>query len=265
MIFSKYKIVMIKKVLLFTALSIGAITFAQKAQRVGYIDMEYILENIPEYTESQTKLNAKAATWELALQKQQSSIDALKLDLANEKVLLTNDLIIERQEDIEIKEVELSKLRMAYFGSNGDLFSMRKQLVKPIQDQVYNSIQDIAKKRQYDFIFDKSSDLIMLYSNKKYDISELVLKSIVRTQKVEDAKEKRQKGTKQASAALEAKNVERNAKKEALKKKIEEQRAAKLKKRAELKAAIEAKRKKRLEEIEAAKKAKEENENNNNN
>lgn len=255
MVFSKYKIVMIKKVLLLAALSIASIAFAQKAQRIGYIDMEYILENIPAYTESQTKLNAKAATWQTKLAKQQSSIDALKLDLANEKVLLTNDLIIERQEDIEIKEVELSKLRMAYFGTNGDLFSMRKQLVKPIQDQVYNSIQDIAKKRQYDFILDKSSDLIMLYSNKKYDISELVLKSIVRTQKVVDAKEKRRKGTKQASAALQAKNTDREAKRAALKKKIEEQRAAKLKKREELKAAIEAKRKKRIEEIEATKKA----------
>ncbi|MBL4746708.1 MAG: OmpH family outer membrane protein [Flavobacteriaceae bacterium] len=256
-----------KKVLLFTILSIGTISFAQKAQRVGYIDMEYILENIPEYTASQSKLDAKATSWELALQKQQRLIDALKLDFVNEKVLLTNDLIIERQEDIEIKEVELSKLRMAYFGPNGDLFSMRKQLVKPIQDQVYNSIQDIAKKRQYDFIFDKSSDLIMLYSNKKYDISELVLKSIVRTQKVVDAKEKRSKGTKQASAALEAKNAERNTKREALKQKIEAQRAAKQEKRATLKAAIEAKRKKRLEEIEASKKAKEKNtttKNNNN-
>ncbi len=252
---------MIKKVLLLVALSIGFISFSQKAQRIGYIDMEYILENIPEYTEAQTKLNAKVVTWEEKLLKQQSSIDALKLDLANEKVLLTNDLIVERREDIEIKEVELSKLRMAYFGANGDLFSMRKQLVKPIQDQVYNSIQKIAKIRQYDFIFDKSSDLIMLYSNKKYDISELVLKSIIRSQKMLDTKEKRKKGVKQVSAALQDKNAERNAKREALKKKIELQRAAKNKKRADLKAAIETKRKKRLKEIEAAKKAREEKKN----
>ena len=103
-------------------------------------------------------------------------------------------MINEREEDIDIKDQELKRLQQAYFGPTGDLFQMRKQFVKPVQDQVYNAIQDIATKKRYDFVLDKSSDLIMLYSNNKYDISELVLNTIVKNRKrkaVQDLKTER--------------------------------------------------------------------------
>jgi Skp family chaperone for outer membrane proteins len=257
---------MIKKILLFAFLILSFTSTAQKAQKIGYIDMEYILENIPEYQEALKKINAKSIDWQRDIEKQQQEIDDEKTELSNEKVLLTTDLIVEKEEDIQIKELELKKRQASYFGTEGDLYFLRKQLVKPIQDLVYNAIQDIATKRKYDFVLDKSSNLIMLYSNSAYDISDMVITSISRAKKVnafeeklEDQKNKKPANNKDpnaVSAAEQKKMDEREAKKAELQQKIEDQKAEKLRKREELKKEIEAKRLKRIEEIEAAKKNK---------
>jgi len=261
---------MIKKVLLILVLIFSLHTHAQKPQRIGFIDMEYILENIPEYTEAQAKINAKAITWQNKIEKQQKEIDDLKADLNNEKELLTKELIADKEEDIEIKELDLKKLQAAYFGTKGDLYFLRQQLVKPIQDLVYNAVQDIATKRRYDFILDNSSDLVMLYSNKKYNISDLVIKSITRSKKVIEANNRQTiKGKKAVAPAAEISEEAQNKidtkaqKKAELLKKIEERKAAQLKKREDLKKAIEAKRQARIKQIEDAKKAKEQKKENN--
>ena len=264
---------MTKKIFLFAFLILGFSSIAQKAQKIGFVDLEYILENIPEYMEAQTKINAKAISWQNDIEQQQKEIEALKAELNNEKALLTKALIEEKEEDIQIKELDLKKFQIAHFGTDGDLFFLRQQLVKPVQDIVYNAIQDIASKRRYDFVMDKSSSLLMLYTNKEFDISELVLNSITRSKKVDDLKEKQNQKESNVEGniendadnneALQEKTDDREAKKEALKKKIEEQRAEKLKKREEQKNAIEAKRQQRIKEIEAAKKAQEEKKQNN--
>ncbi|WP_111706279.1 OmpH family outer membrane protein [Lutibacter citreus] len=259
---------MIKKVLLSTLLIISISAIAQRSQRIGYIDMEYILENIPEYNEAQSQINSKALNWQINIEKQQKEIDDLKTELNIEKALMTKELILDKEEDIQIKTLELKKLQDSYFGVNGDLFVLRQQTVQPIQDLIYNAIQDIAVKRKYDFVLDKSTDLIMLYTNKQYDISELVIRSITQTKKVTAAKEKQEgkktnpNGVKPQSGSLELNKVKKDApddlkvrdtKREELKRKIEEKRALQLKKREELKKAIEAKRLKRIQEIEDAK------------
>ena len=140
-------------------------SYAQKSQRIAYIDMEYILENLPEYIQAQNTLNDKIAKWKKNLDTEARHIEVLKTDLANEKAILTNDLIEEKEEDIALKQEELRRLESLYFGPNGDMFLVRKQLVKPIQDQVYYEVQKIVKAKKYDFVFDKSSELILLYSN----------------------------------------------------------------------------------------------------
>ena len=172
-----------RKVLFFLAVIISTIVVAQKPQRIGYIDMEYILENVPEYTEAQARLNVKVATWQQKLEGIKREIEVMKTDLSNEKPLLTQELISDREEDIQIKEEDLRNYKLAYFGPKGDLFLTRKQLVKPVQDQIYNAVQVIAVRKKYDIVLDKSSDLIMLYANKRFDISELVLNSIVKGRK----------------------------------------------------------------------------------
>jgi len=235
---------------------------AQKAQRIAYIDMEYILENVPEYLEAQNTLDSKVTKWRSELDKLTRYIEKLKTDLANERAILTNDLIQDKEDEITLKQQELRRLESLYFGPNGDMFLLRKQLVKPVQDQVYNSIQDIVARRKYDFVFDKSSDLVMLYSNKKYDISKLVLNDIVRDRKLKENKAKRAKKTapnkelsvkqKNAIAAREAAKNKKEADRIARKKKIDEARKKKL-------ADIAEKRKILKEKKEAARKKKEEN------
>ncbi|WP_298782473.1 OmpH family outer membrane protein [uncultured Polaribacter sp.] len=182
-----------KKIFLPIVLLLSVTTFwSQKGQVIAYIDMEYILENVPEYIQAQNTLDSKVAKWRKNLDKQTRHIEVLKTDLANEKAILTKDLIIEKEEEIAIKQEELRRLESLYFGPNGDMFLVRKQLVKPIQDQVYNAIQSIAARKKYDFVFEKSSDLVMLYSNKKYDISELILSTIDRTRLIDEKNKKRE-------------------------------------------------------------------------
>ncbi|MDG2357199.1 MAG: OmpH family outer membrane protein [Polaribacter sp.] len=182
-----------KKIFLIIVFLLGLnFSWGQRSQIIAFIDMEYILENVPEYLEAQNTLDAKIAKWRKKLDDQARHIELLKTDLANEKAILTKDLIEEKEEEISLKQVELRRLESLYFGPKGDMFSIRRQLVKPIQDQVYNAIQKISKRKKYDFVFDKSSDLVMLYSNKKYDISELVLASINRTRLVDTKKKKKE-------------------------------------------------------------------------
>jgi Skp family chaperone for outer membrane proteins len=268
-----------KKIFLLVVLLFTATNFwSQRNQIIAYIDMEYILENVPEYLQAQNTLDAKVAKWRKKLDKQARYVEVLKSDLANEKVILTKDLIEEKEEEIALKQVELRRLESLYFGPKGDMFSIRKQLVKPIQDQVFNAIQGIAKRKKYDFVFEKSSDLIMLYSNKKYDISDLVLSTIDRTRLANQKKEKKNKKSNTPKKELTEEQKEIIAKKtadkelqlekannkkiqavakkvadrEAKKKAIAEKRAALIKKREEQRKILrdkkEALRKKREEE-----------------
>jgi Skp family chaperone for outer membrane proteins len=161
-------------------LCFSLISTAQRGIQIGYIDMEYILESVPDYREAQTQLSGKVQRWKQDIDKMQNEIDQMKLDLANERVLLTNELIEEREEEIQIKEEEMSTYQQNRFGPNGDLMIQRRQLVQPIQDQVFNIIQEIAENRKYDFIFDKSADVVMLFAAKRHDISDMVLRSIER-------------------------------------------------------------------------------------
>ena len=181
-------------------LFIGFFVFGQKPQTIAYIDMEYILENIPAYQEAEKKLSAKAEQWTHTLDTAEKKIMQLKNNLLHEKILLTEELILEREQEIKIKEFDLKKIEARYFGVKGSLYLMRKQLVQPIQDQVFNAIQTIVKQKKYDFVIDRSSELILLHANPKYDISKLVIKYINKSKKeieIEEAKSKK-KATKDA-------------------------------------------------------------------
>lgn len=174
-------------------LSISFAADAQRGVRIGYIDMEYILESVPEYQEAATQLDGKVQRWKADIQKKSQEIDQMKLNLANERVLLTKELIEEREEEVKIKEDEMIKYQQDRFGPNGDLIIQRRQLVQPIQDQVFNIVQEIAEAKKYDFIFDKSADVVMLFAAKRNDISETVLRSINRNNKRKEVTSKREK------------------------------------------------------------------------
>ena len=158
---------------------------AQKSERIGIIDMEYILSKMEDYTTASEQLEEKIGEWKREIELKSKYIENLKDSLDIERPLLTKDLIDDRESEIDFETNKLSEYKEKRFGVNGDWVVQELLLIKPIQDQVLNVVQTIAKQKKFDKIFDQSADAIVLYSEKKYDISDLVLKSILREDKLE--------------------------------------------------------------------------------
>ncbi len=243
--------------------------FAQRGVRIGYVDMEYILENVEEYRDATTQLNTKAEKWKKEIELKLSTVEQMKKDLMAEKVLLTDELIAERQEEIQILETEVFDYQQDRFGPQGDLVLQKKLLVQPIQDQVFVEVQKIGKNKKYDFIFDRSADVVMLYSEKRHDISDLILREIARTRKVsksnkdrklanklKDFQEQEAEDNKEISEALKERQEKASSDKEVRAKAAADRKAEQLRLREERKKAYEERRKKLLEEREAKRKAK---------
>ncbi|KAA5827851.1 OmpH family outer membrane protein [Algibacter amylolyticus] len=236
---------------------------AQRGVRIAYIDTEYILENVPEYQEATAQLDDKAQKWKNEIQSKLTTVEQKRKDLSNEKALLTKELVDEREEDITFEENEILDYQQKRFGPNGDLFIQKRQLMQPIQDQIFAAVQDMAEGRKYDFIFDKSSDAVMLFSAKQFDVSEQVLRSITRTSKRKQATTKAERKAAEEEELIPEINEELEAREKALEEKKAERESAVEKRRKEILAAREAKKKeaearrqKVLEDRENAKQAK---------
>nr|WP_053969871.1 OmpH family outer membrane protein [Mangrovimonas sp. ST2L15] len=173
--------------LLIVISTIGVSSYAQRGVRIGYIDTEYILQNVPEYQIATSQLDKKVLQWKQEIETKLSEIEQKRKDLSNEKVLLTKELIEEREEDIAFEEKEILDYQQKRFGPNGDLMIQKKQLIQPIQDQIFAAVQDMAEKRKYDFVFDKAADVVMLYSADRFDFSDEVIRSITRSNKRQQA------------------------------------------------------------------------------
>jgi Skp family chaperone for outer membrane proteins len=191
----KYTNVMRKQFLfMFLALIVVNTSNAQtRTTRIGYIDMEYILENVSDYKEAKAQLELKAQKWKQEIEAKKLDITTLKEGLKAERALLTKELIDERETEIKFLEDEMLSYQEKQFGANGNLMHQKASLAKPIQDQVFTAVQDIAEAKNYDFIFDKSSDLTMLFSNKRFDISDQVIRVLNRTDKREQLTKKQLK------------------------------------------------------------------------
>ena len=169
--------------------------FGQRGIKIGYIDTEYILENLPEFNQISKRLEEKAGDWKKEIEERSRKIDQKKESLKSERILLTSEMIEEIEEEILIDEEELSEYQQKRFGPRGDLIIQKQQLIQPIQDQIFNAIRELAKSRNYDFIFDKSAHIVMLYSDKRYDVSDQILRTISRAnnrKKVDSRKDKRE-------------------------------------------------------------------------
>ena len=245
----------IKLILLVSALFVGSLTYAQRGARIGYIDMEYILENVPEYQEASLQLDNKVQQWKKDIEKGLSEVDQMKVDLSNERVLLTKELIEEREEEIQIKQDEILDYQQKRFGPNGDLAIQRRQLVQPVQDQVFNIVQEIAQARKYDFIFDKSADIVMLFAAERNDISDQVIRQINRAAKRTQATSKKDKKEIEARDALSAEeDAVVTAKEQEIEAKNEERAQAAAAKKTERETLL-AERKRIRDSVRAAKKA----------
>ena len=193
-----------KYILLFLVIMFASNAMHSQARgvRIGYIDMEYILQNVPDYMEAKNQLEQKAQKWKQEIEVKQNEINNLKEALKTEQVLLTKELIQERNEEILFQQQELLDYQQRRFGPTGDLATQKAILAQPVQDQVFSSVQDIAEAKKYDFIFDKSSDLTMLFTAKRYDISDQVVRAITRSSKRSQLT-KKQLQAEEAKEALE--------------------------------------------------------------
>lgn len=171
----------------------GALQAQTRGIRIGYIDMEYILEKVPDYAEAKNQLELKAQKWKQEIELKKNEITKLKDNLKTERVLLTKELIEEKEEEITYLETMLLDYQQKRFGSTGDLITQKAVLIKPIQDQVFTAVQDIAEQQKFDFIFDKSSDLTMLFAAKKHNISDKVIRALTRAEKREQMSKKQLK------------------------------------------------------------------------
>ena len=187
----------ISTLLLFVMLLCSCINWAQRGVRIGYIDMDVILENVDEYKTANVLLNKRVEDWKKEIELQKLQLKKLEDTLNAEKALLTPNLIMDREIVINDFAADIVNLQNQKFGPNGALMQQKSRLLKPIQDRVLGIVREIAKERKYDFIFDRSSDLVMLYSAKNYDISDLVLRKINSQDRIKDRKEDLKKRQKQ--------------------------------------------------------------------
>lgn len=165
-----------KTLLLAFLISITAI--AANAQRYAIIDSKYILDKVPEYKEAQKKLDNFSELWQKELDQRQTAMDKMYKDYDAEQVMLTDVLKKKREDELYNKEKELRDLQKKRFGFEGDLFKKRQELIKPIQDRVYNAVQKLAVEKLYDFILDKSEGITVIFADPKLDKSDDVLRNM---------------------------------------------------------------------------------------
>lgn len=149
-----------------------------KAQKFCYINSEYILSNIPDYKAAQTQLDQLSVQWQREVEARYAEIEKLYKSFQAEQILLSEAMKKKREDDIITKEKEVKDYQKQKFGFEGELFKKRQELVKPIQDKIYAAVKKFAEDNKYSVIFDKSGDLIMLYSSDKLDRSDAILKAL---------------------------------------------------------------------------------------
>lgn len=152
--------------------------FSVNAQKYAVIDTRYILDKLPEYKQSQQQLDGIAADWQKEIDGKQAELDKMYKDYDAEQVMLSDELKKKREDQLFQKEKELRDLQRKRFGFEGDLFKKRQELIKPIQDKVYNAVQKMATDRGYDFVLDKSEGITVIFADPKLDKSEDVLKAL---------------------------------------------------------------------------------------
>jgi outer membrane protein len=166
-----------KKILIITC-SLLLFSFVGTAQRYAVIDSKYILDKLPDYKEAQKTLDQFSEQWQQEIDQKQTLMDKMYKDYEAEQVMLSDVLKKKREDELYNKEKELRDLQKKRFGFEGDLFKKRQELIKPIQDRVYNAVQKLAVEKQYDFILDKSEGITVIFADPKLDRSADVLRNL---------------------------------------------------------------------------------------
>ena len=166
-----------KKIILTLAI-VFSVAVVTNAQKYGFIDSEYIMENIPSYNAAQEQLDQLSSQYQKELESMHAEIEQMYQDYQAESVLLSEDMKRKREDVIVSKEKDYKQLQRKYFGPNGDLFKKRQGLVKPIQDDIFNAVQEIATDGSYAVIFDKAGGTALFFTNPRYDLSDQVLQKL---------------------------------------------------------------------------------------
>ncbi len=161
-------------VFIFTFFSVAS-SFAQK---FGYIDSDFIMSKMPEYTKAQQELNKASDKWQREIETMKKQVDDFRKKFQAEEVLLTEEMRKERQDTLNAKDKALRDFQKKVFGFEGMLFLKKQELIKPVQDKVFDAVEKVAKVKQLQIIFDKSGDLVMIYTNPIHDYSENVLEEL---------------------------------------------------------------------------------------
>jgi len=164
------KITLLTLVLLFSVMSF--------AQRFAYVDTEYILKNIPDYKDAQDQLDNQAVEWQKEIEEIYAKIDKMYKDFQAEKVLLTEEMRVKRENSIIEKEKEAKSIQKQYFGKEGELYKKRQELIKPIQDDIFNAVKEVAGEGNFAVIFDTAGGMSMLFNDPKYDKSDDILEKL---------------------------------------------------------------------------------------
>ena len=168
-----------KRILIIAFLSLVALApIAAQKFSVAYVDMQYILKNLPQYETANEQLNMISKRWQKDIDAAQNEAKILATNYQTEQIFLSADMKERREAEILAKEQEVLELKRKYFGQDGEWYKKRESLLKPIQDEVYNAIQDIANEKRYDVVKDRSSEPSLIYMSSKLDISDLVLEKL---------------------------------------------------------------------------------------
>lgn len=155
---------------------ISSAVYAQA--KIGYVDSKVIIESMQDAKDAQTNLDNLVAGWRTDINRMNDSLVMVKDDFEKKKLILTENIKKQKEEEIKALEKRISEFKLAKFGENGEYFLKQNELMKPVQDKMFKAIQDVAKEGDYDFVFDRSSQLMLLYMNEKYDLTQKVIKKL---------------------------------------------------------------------------------------
>jgi outer membrane protein len=160
------------------AISICFCGFANAQQKIGYVDSKLIIESMQDALDAQKNLDNIVAEWKQEISQLNDSLNIMKDDYEKKKLILTENIRKQREQDISSLDKRIADYKSSKFGENGDYFQKQNELMKPVQDKVFKAIQDVAKEGDYDFVFDRSSQLLLLFMNEKYDLTNKVIKKL---------------------------------------------------------------------------------------
>ncbi len=150
----------------------------QSQVKIGYVDSKVILDNMQDAKDAQVNLDNAVNKWKGELQSLQDSLVFLKDDYEKKKLILTEKVREQKEEEISTMEKRITEFRLSKFGENGEYFHKQNELMKPVQDRVFKAIQDVAREEKYDFVFDRSSEILLLYMNERYDLTQKVIRKL---------------------------------------------------------------------------------------